>query len=258
MCIRARSKSSSRGCTDNLSGLSALKKNGYRVGSLSWKPPRDYRSFTYSQSGFKLDKKSGRHVLSLSKIGSIPMVFHRDLPEKSKLKTVTVKKEPTGEWFAIFGVETGTAPPKKPDDPENVVGIDVGILKYAHDTDGHAVGSLDLRRQRSRLRREQRKLSRKEHGSNAWEKQRRIVAKVHARIKRRRDDFLHKLSRYYAEAYDLVAVEDLNIKSMLESPRNGRNTASSAWHCFRQFLEYKCKRAGTHFVAVDPTDTTKA
>ena len=45
---------------DNLSSLSALKQNGYGVGSLQWKAPRDYRSFTYSQRGFKLDKKGGR------------------------------------------------------------------------------------------------------------------------------------------------------------------------------------------------------
>lgn len=77
-------------------------------------------------------------------------------------------------------------------------------------------------------------------------------------IERRRDDFLHKLSRYYAETYDLVSVEDLNIKSMLEGSGNSRNTASAAWHRFKQFLEYKCERAGTHFVDVDPRDTTKA
>jgi len=62
---------------------------------------------------------------------------------------------------------------------------------------------------------------------------------------------------YYAREYDLVAVEDLNVKGMLESTGNSRNTASAAWNIFTDLLEYKCKREGTHFVEVDPKDTTK-
>jgi putative transposase len=130
-------------------------------------------------------------------------------------------------------------------------------MKYAHDTDGTAVGSLDLADERDRLEREQRKLSRKEHGSNNWEKQRRRVAECHQQIKRKRRDFLHKLSNYYAREYDLVAVEDLDVKGMLESPGNSRNTASAAWNTFTDLLKYKCKREGTHFVEVAPEGTTK-
>jgi putative transposase len=62
---------------------------------------------------------------------------------------------------------------------------------------------------------------------------------------------------YYARKYELVAVEDLNVKGMLESPSNSRNTASAAWRTFLSLLEYKCEREGTHFVAVNPRGTTK-
>ncbi|MFC7185790.1 RNA-guided endonuclease InsQ/TnpB family protein, partial [Halorubrum yunnanense] len=148
-------------------------------------------------------------------------------------------------------------PPDPPENPEKCVGIDVGILTYAHDTDGTAVGSLDLSDERDRLEREQRTLSRKEHGSNNYEKQRRRVAECHADLRRKRRDFLHKLSAYYAREYDLVAVEDLNVKGMMESPSNSRNTASAAWRTFLSLLEYKCEREGTHFVAVSPRGTTK-
>jgi len=261
---------------DNLNGLSALKKNGYGVGQLKWKPPREFRSFTYSQSGFKLNKKGGQTVLSLSKLADVPIRLHRAIPDVHKsnsscaahqkspiseddatVKQVTVKKEPTGEWFATFGVEVDREPPEPPENPEKCVGIDVGILKYAHDTDGTAVGSLDLSDERDRLEREQRKLSRKQHGSNNYEKQRRRVAECHADLRRKRRDFLHKLSNYYAREYDLVAVEDLNVKGMIESPSNSRNTASAAWRTFLSLLEYKCERQGTHFVAVNPRGTTK-
>ena len=107
------------------------------------------------------------------------------------------------------------------------------------------------------LERAQRDLSRKEHGSANWEKQRQVVAERHADLKRKRRDFLHKLSNYYAAEYDLVAVEDLDAKGLVELPGNSRNQASASWGTFKQLLEYKCEREGTHFVAVDPKDTTK-
>jgi len=212
----------------NLNGLSKLKENSYGVGQLKWKPPREFRSFTYNQSGFKLDKKGGQTVLSLSKLADIPIRLHRSIPEDATVKQVTVKKEPTSEWFATFGVQMDRKPPEPPKNPQKCVGIDVGILKYAHDTDGTAVGSLDLSDERERLEREQRKLSRKQHESNNYEKQRRQVAECHADLRRKRRDFLQKLSAYYAREYDLVAVENLNVKGMMESPSNSRNTASAA------------------------------
>ncbi|MEF8841728.1 MAG: transposase [Haloarculaceae archaeon] len=241
----------------NLKSLRELKENGYDVGQLKWKPPREFRSFTYSQSGFKLDKKGGRTVLSLSKLADIPIRLHRAIPDDATLKQVTVEKEPTGEWFATFGIQIDCQPPEPPENSERCVGIDVGILKYAHDTDGTAVGSLDLSDERERLEREQRNLSRKEHGSNNWKERRRVVAERHADLRRKRRDFLHKLSNYYATEYDLVAVEDLDVKGMMESPSNSRNTASAAWRTFLSLLEYKCEREGTHFVAVNPRGTTK-
>ncbi len=245
---------------DSIKALSELKKKGYNVGSLNWKAPKDFRSFTYVQSGFEFDKKNGQTVLSLSKLADIPIECHRDIPDGETVKEVTLKKELTGEWYASFAVDDKEEPAKpslEDVDADDMVGIDVGILKYAHDTNGTAVGSLDLSDERDRLEREQRKLSRKEHRSNNWEKQRRRVAACHQQIKRKRRDFLHKLSAYYAREYELVAVEDLDIKGMLESPRNSRNTASAAWNTFTDLLEYKCKREGTHFVEVDPEDTTK-
>ena len=241
---------------DSTKTLSELKERGYNVGSLNWKAPQDFRSFTYVQSGFEFDSKNGQPVLSLSKLADIPIVNHREIPDDVTIKEVTIKKEPTGEWFASFAVD-GKQTPEKPTGPERCVGIDVGILKYAHDTDGTAVGSLDLSDERERLERAQRDLSRKEHGSNNWEKQRKVVAQRHADLKRKRRDFLHKLSNYYATAYDLVAVEDLDTKGLVELPGNSRIRASAAWGTFKRMLEYKCEREGTHFVTVDPKDTTK-
>src|SRR6056297_3660364 len=241
---------------DSIKALSELKKKGYNVGSLNWKAPKDFRSFTYIQSGFEFDSKNGQPVLSLSKLADIPLIKHRAIPDAETVKEVTIKKESTGDWFASFTVGD-TETPEKPADPERCVGIDVGILKYAHDTDGTAVESLDLSDERERLERAQRDLSSKEHGSANWERQRQVVAERHADLKRKRRDFLHKLSNYYATEYDLVAVEDLDAKELVELPGNSQNRAGAAWGTFQQMLEYKCEREGTHFVEVDPRNTTK-
>ena len=242
---------------DNLSRLSDAKKAGRKVGRLKWKAPGEYRSFTYNQTGFELKNTSGRPTLWLSKIGEIPIRIHRAIPDGSKIKQVIVKREPTGKWYATFGIETPEDPPEKPETPKRCVGIDVGILSYTHDTSGLSVGSLDLSDEWERLEREQRKLSRKEHGSANYEKQRRRVAECHADLKNKRRDFLHKLSNYYAKEFDLVAVEDLNIAGMMQFNSNSRNRASAAWGTFLKMLEYKCEREGTHFIPVDPRNTTK-
>jgi putative transposase len=170
---------------NNLSRLKKIKEVGRKVGRLKWKSPTEYRSFTYGQSGFELKNTSGRTAtLRLSKIGEIQIRYHRelgDVHESSALvsqsespgdsadgvtiKEVHVKKERTGEWFASLVVDDGEPTPEPPAQPERCVGIDVGILKYVHDSDGFAVGSLDLSDERERLEREQRNLSRKERGS---------------------------------------------------------------------------------------------
>jgi len=83
------------------------------------------------------------------------------------------------------------------------------------------------------------------------------VAERHAELKNKRRDFLHKLSNYYAREYDFVAVEDLDVKGLIELPGNSRNRAGAAWGTFLRMLEYKCEREGTYFIAVNPRGTTK-
>ncbi|MFB6119156.1 RNA-guided endonuclease InsQ/TnpB family protein [Halosegnis sp.] len=248
---------------DNLSNLSEKKQNGHNVGWLKWKSPREYQSMTYSQSGFELKNTSGRTAtLWLSKIGDIPIRYHREIPDNATIKEVTLKKETTGEWYVTFGLEVEhTALPEKPDvddlDAEDCVGIDLGITNYIYTSDGDSVDWLDLTDEYDRLRREQRNLSRKEHGSNNWEKQRREVATVKRRIKRKVEDFQHKLSTWLVTTYDAVFVEDLNVSGMLQQHGNARNKQDAAWRGFIEMLEYKGDLYGTHVVQVNPAGTTK-
>lgn len=233
---------------------------------MNWKKPRDLRTLTYRQSVFELDKKSGpngRGLLILKKLKvetrEIPVRLYRDLPDYDSIKEVTLKKDPTGAWYVSFCIETET--PKKPVvediDSEDTVGLDLDILNFIHDSDGRSVGRLELSDEREQLEREQRSLSRKTYESNNWQKQRRRVAEVHARISNKKHDFRHELAHFYTTEYDAVFIEDLNVKGMLESPENTRNKAEVGWHDFITILEHHGEKNACHVVQVNPRGTTK-
>ncbi|WP_158057921.1 RNA-guided endonuclease InsQ/TnpB family protein [Halorussus halophilus] len=248
---------------DNLGNLSDRKAAGYNVGKLRWKPPREYRSMTYSQSGFELKNTSGQTAtLWLTKIGDIPIRYHRDIPDEAVIKEVTVKHEYTGEWFVSFALEVDDADlPEKPPIDEleagECVGVDLGILNYIHTSDGLSVGKLDVEAEYGHLRKAQRTLSRREQGSENWEEQRRRVASIKRRIRRKVLDFQHKLTTWLVTEYDAVFVEDLDVKPLLEDSQNARNKQDAAWRQFITLLQYKADLHGCHVKQVDPENTTK-
>ncbi len=230
---------------------------------LKWKSPTEFRSMTYSQSGFELKSTSGRTAtLWLSKIGDITLRYHRDIPDEASVKEVTIKRETTGEWFVSFGLEINEADlPEKPDvdslDMSNSVGIDLGIRNYIYTSDGTTIDWLDLEDEYERLRREQRTLSRKEHGSNNYENQRQTVATIKRHIRRKVLDYQHKITTWLVREYDAVFVEDLDVKDMLERSHNARNKQDAAWRQFITLLEYKADLYGCHVVQVEANGTTK-
>lgn len=238
----------------NLSTLDGLRRNGHKVGKLRFKKKGWFKSFTYNQSGFRIVEDCGkRRRLWLSKIGTIPMMVHRELD--SEIKQVHIKHERSGKWFACFSVEVNASP--RAEKLSKPVGIDLGIIHYAADTNGdfvrHPHNLIKLER---KLRREQRKFSRRQNGSENWTKQRIKLARVHERVRNRRFDFLHKLSRYYINKHDFIAVEDLRIKELMESVHNGKNITDSAWSNFLYMLTYKAERAGRLVVSVNARGTT--
>ncbi|AGB37696.1 RNA-guided endonuclease InsQ/TnpB family protein [Natronococcus occultus] len=249
----------------NLTVLSELKEKGYTVSRLKRQAPSEYRSVTYNQSGFDLDEKRGHDnyaYVRFSKIGWVKIRYSRPIPDHAIIKEVSFKKETTGEWFVSFGLETDEAGlPEKPDgdslDASNSVGIDLGIQNYIHTSDGKTVDWLDLEDDYERLRREQRKLSRKERGSNNYEKHRREVAKIKRHIKRKVLDYQHKSTTWLVKEYDAVFVEDLNVAGMLQEDGNARNKQDAAWRQFITLLDYKADLYGTHVVEVEARGTTK-
>ena len=238
----------------NLRALAELKRNGRKVGRLRFKERGWFKSFTYNQSGFKTIEGHGkRRELWLSEIGSIPIVLHRELD--GEVKQIHIKRERSGKWFACFSVEVEEAP--KTEKFSKTVGIDLGITHYTADTSGNfAEHPHIITRSEWRLKREQRRLSKKKHGSRNRAKQRIRLARAHERIRNQRFGFLHKLSRYYVNNYDFIAVEDLDVKELIEMAHNGKNRADAAWATFLHMLTYKAERAGRWVVKVEPRGTT--
>lgn len=239
----------------NLRALARLKKNGKKVGRLRFKGKGWFKTFTYNQSGFKIIKTNNRlDKLHLSKIGDIPVRIHRNI--EGKIKQVTIKRYASGEWYAFLSVEDEIE--KKETSIEKKVGIDVGVKHFLTDSNGLQIENPKFfDKSYKRLRKEQQKLSKKQKGSNNYNKQKKNVAKVHEKIVNCRDDFLHKVSRYYIDNYDFIAVEDLNIKKMIRNHHLARHINDVSWNRFMQFLSYKAERAGRIVVKVNPRGTSK-
>jgi putative transposase len=238
---------------NNLKVLSSLFKKGKRIGKLRFKPKSRYNSINYNQSGFKLLPDN---ILKLSKIGKIKCIVHRKI--LGKIKEIHVKKEITGVWYAIAICENEY---KKSCSllRKKITGIDVGINNYCYDSDGHVIKHPQiLKNSEEKLKRSQRRLSRKVKGSsNRWKEKLRL-AKIHQKIKYQRNDFLHKVSKYYVDNYDTIFVEDLKIQNMVKNHHLAESISDSSWNSFFQKLEYKAANAGILFTKVAPHGTSQS
>jgi putative transposase len=237
----------------NIKGLSASKKNGRKIGHIRFKGHGWYKTMNYNQSGFKLDQDHGR--LHLSKIGDIKIKMHRKV--QGCIKAILIKRE--GErWFAIIQVDQE---PEALPENGNSVGIDVGLKSFAVDTEGKSVENPRFaERAATKVKNIQRRLSRAKKGSNNRQKLLDKLNKVHERINNQRIDFLHKLSRHYVNNYDVICVEDLDIKGLKERGQSigmHRNIHDASWSKFIFMLSYKAESAGRKLIKVDPRNTTQ-
>ncbi len=248
----------------SLSILKSLTSKGYKVGRLKWKSPREYRSIVFNQSGFDVDSNTGRTehaTLELSKLGTMDVDYHRPLPDDGTIKEIRLKEEKSGKWYASVVVDHNPEHPEKPAvediSLENTVGIDLGILKFTHDSDGNAVTPLDESEDRERIEKRHRALSRKQHGSANWEKARVKLAEAYERLSNKREDFIEKLARSYTTQYDAVFLEKLNVRGMLEQDSNGRNVASMSWSKTIDAFDSHGDKNACYVVMVPPEGTTK-
>ncbi len=233
----------------NIRALAGLKRKGKKVGRLRFKGKGWFKTLNFNQSGFKLEGKK----LVLSKIGEIPIKLHREI--KGETKGVIVKRGRSGKWYAIFQVE---------DEPEalpkidRAVGIDVGVKRFLTDSNGRIIENPRYyQKTLDKIKFVQRILSKKGRGSRNREKWKTKLARLHEQLVNQRNDFLHKLSRFYIWNYDMITVESLNISNMVKNHNLAQKILDASWGKFFHMLSYKAERAGRVVVEVDPRGTSQ-
>jgi len=237
----------------NIKGLSASKKRGMKIGHIRFKGYGWYNTLNYNQSGFKLDQDHG--LLHLSKIGDMRVKLYRKI--EGCIKAIIIKREGK-RWFAI--IQADQEPQPLPETME-AIGLDVGLTSFVVDSEGNEIENPRCAEQSAdKLAKLQKKLAKAVKGSNNRKSIKGKIAKLHKRINCQRDDFLHKLSRMYVNNFDIICIEDLDVKGLKEKGHNNgihRSIHDASWSKFAFMLSYKAQSAGRKLIKVDPRNTTQ-
>jgi putative transposase len=137
------------------------------------------------------------------------------LPQDTVIKSATISKTPTGKYYISVLLEYEIPITPVIPTPKTVLGLDYSSPSLFVDSQANNADYPGFYRQSEiMLKKAQRKLSLRKKGGKNREKQRLKVAKLHEKTANQRKDFLHKLSRQMSEAWDVVAIEDLNMRNM--------------------------------------------
>jgi putative transposase len=225
-------------------------KNGENPGFPRFKNRNGYNSFTLKQTGYVLE---GRY-LYIKNVGKFKLFLSR--PIEGNIKTITVRRMPTGKWFIAFSCDN--IPAKQFPQTNKEIGIDVGIKSFCVDSDGGQVANPKyMINAEKQLRRRYRKFSRRKKGSGRRYKAKILVAKTHEQVANQRKDFLHKVANQYIVKFQTIYIEDLKIKNMVRNRHLSKSISDSSWGIFFNFLSYKAENAGRKVITINPNGTSQ-
>lgn len=199
------------------------------------KPPRfkkkdNRQSARFTKGAFSI--RNGQ--VNLARIGGLKTVWSRPLP--SEPSSVTVIKDQCNRYFLSFVVEVAQVHVEA---ENQSIGVDLGLKTFATLSTGEKVNAPSYAKLDRKIRREQRKLSRRVKGSKRRERVRLRIAKLKAKLAAIRQDFLHKLSTRLVRANSVVALEDLNVSGMVKNRKLSRAISQAGWREFRTMCEAK-------------------
>lgn len=208
-----------------------------------FKSKKRKNTFTIPQSG-KIE--DGKIIIPKFKDG-IKVKLHREV--KGKIGKMTITKTPTGKYYvSIFTEQEVEELPKT----NKQVGIDLGLKDFVITSDNKKFkNNRYITKYTKQLKKAQRHLSRKQKGSNGFEKQKLKVAKIHEKIANCRLDTLHKVSKELVNEFDVIVCEDLNVKGMTKNHKLSKHIADASWGKFVTLLQYKCDWYGKELVKVN-------
>jgi len=207
-------------------------KNGETPGFPKFHKRVFYKSITFPQ--YKQEMYGDR--LYVSKIGMIKIKKHREI--EGQIKTLTIKKE-NDEWYATFSCENVPVEKVNNNFKSEVEGLDVGIKKFLVCSDEREFDNPKfLKRSEKKLKRLQRRHSKKKKGSKNRKKSIIKLSNQHTKITRQREDFHKKLARQLAMEIKYIGIEDLNIKGMVRNHCLAKSISDVGWGSFFSYLKY--------------------
>jgi putative transposase len=214
-----------------------------------------YPSFKNRHGRQSIQYPANVKILSQSEIkfpgnlGTVKAKIHRDCV--GKLKTVTVSRMTDGRYYASLLLDDGIEKPASSREGK-AVGIDLGLIDFAVTSDGSKFNNpKHLKKHERNLKRKQRQLSRKkDKTTNKRRKARVALAKVHSKISRVREDFLHKLSRKIVNENQVIVVEELAVKNMVKNHNLAQSISDAGWGMFQTMLKYKAEQDGKIYLEI--------
>jgi putative transposase len=205
---------------------------------------RDGQSFTVDSSNGKVLLAAG-NTIKIPTLGTFRL--HEPLECSVVSQTFTLSKSGS-RWFVSFCVDADRLPGQQLQDS---VGIDVGIKSFATlSNDRVFEAPKPLKQAKTKLARLQRKASKQVKSSNNQRKTYNKIGRIHARISAIRKDFIHKLTTYLAKSFQLIKIEDLNVKGMMANHKIAGAISDLGFYEFQRQLEYKCQMYGASLVLV--------
>jgi putative transposase len=232
-----------------------------KVGKKGYPKYKHYQtrlSVEYKTSGYKLSETKDQITFTDGfQAGTFKMRGGRDLNyyQPSLIKRVRIVRRADG-YYCQFVVAQERINTKKP--TNHTVGLDVGISHFYTDSDGNQIDYPQyLRQSEKQLKREQRRLFKKQKGSKNRAKTRNRLGRRHLKVQRQRKDWAVKLARCVVMSADVVAYEDLLVSNLVKNHCLAKSISDAAWYQFRQWIEYLGKVFGVVTVAVPPHYTSQ-